>query len=271
MEMRLERVPELTPDEVESDERAERIRLRRLAAREYWSQYFWMGEDEVLKILIVEDELPIADAIAANLRAEGYKTFAASDGLTGLNLAASESPNLVILDILLPGMDGLEVCRALRKRSDVPIIMLTAKSREVDKVIGLEIGADDYVTKPFGMLELIARVRAALRKHRSAEEQSEILQADDLILDRGSHSVTIGSELVELRPKEFDLLAILMQNRGRTLSRDTLLQQVWGEDEYIDRNTVDVHIRRLRQKIEQDPGSPTRVVTVRGVGYKFAP
>jgi DNA-binding response OmpR family regulator len=270
MEMRLERIPELTPDEVEKDERAERIKLLRQAARECWSDYFRMGEDEVLKILIVEDEESIADAIAANLRAEGYKTFVAPDGLSALDVAASESPNLIILDLLLPGMDGLEVCRSLRKRSNVPIIMLTAKAREVDKVIGLEIGADDYVTKPFGMLELIARVRAALRKHRSATEQSEILRVDDLTLDRGSHSVMIGSQPVELRPKEFDLLTILLQNQGRTLSRDVLLQQVWGEDEYIDRNTVDVHIRRLREKIEIDPSAPVRVVTVRGIGYKFA-
>lgn len=266
----MERVLELTLDEIEADERAQRIKLRRQAARDYWSHYFRRDEDELRKILIIEDEESIAESIAVNLRAEGYKTLVAPDGLSALDLAASESPHLVILDLMLPGMDGFEVCRALRKRSNVPIIMLTAKAREVDKVVGLEMGADDYVTKPFGMLELIARIRAALRKHKSAEEQSELLQADDLVMDQGSHSVTINLQPVELRPKEFDLLAMLMQNRGRTLSRDMLLQQVWGEDEYIDRNTVDVHIRRLRQKIETNPSDPVRVVTVRGVGYKFA-
>ncbi|MDO8682566.1 MAG: response regulator transcription factor [Armatimonadota bacterium] len=223
------------------------------------------------RILIVEDESALAETLAVNLKAEGYRTIIASDGVSALDLAASERPDLVILDIMLPGLDGLEVCRALRKRTDIPIIMLTAKAREVDKVIGLEIGADDYITKPFSMLELIARVRAALRRHNKDIGKQEVIQSGDLTLDRASHTVTISSVDVDLRPKEFDLLTVLLENKGRALSREALLRQVWGEDEYIDHNTVDVHIRRLREKIEDDPSKPKRVLTIRGAGYKFAP
>ena len=221
------------------------------------------------RILIVEDEAPIAETLAVNLKAEGYRVTTAADGIAAIDLAYSERPDLIILDLMLPGMDGLEVCKALRKRTDVPILMLTAKAREVDKVIGLEVGADDYITKPFGMLELIARVRAALRRYSQGTGANEVLEAGGVVMDRGSHTVTIDAAPVELRPREFDLLAVLMENKGRTLSRETLLQKVWGEDEYIDHGTVDVHIRRLREKVETNPGDPTRVVTVRGAGYKF--
>jgi DNA-binding response OmpR family regulator len=223
----------------------------------------------VHKILIVEDESALVETLVVNLRAEGYRTLTASDGPSGLDLAIAEHPDLVILDIMLPGMDGLEVCRALRKRSDVPIIMLTAKAREVDKVVGLELGADDYITKPFGMMELIARVRAALRRHSVADEKPASIEAGALVLDRASHAVSIDGFPIELRPREFDLLAALMENRGRPMSRQALLRKAWGEDEYIDQNTVDVHVRRLREKIERDPSAPIYVITIRGVGYKF--
>lgn len=221
------------------------------------------------KILIVEDESALVETLVVNLRAEGYRTLTAADGPSALDIAIAEQPDLVILDIMLPGMDGLEVCRALRKRSDVPVIMLTAKAREVDKVVGLEMGADDYVTKPFGMLELIARVRAALRRHSTSDDKPDIIESAGIVLNRTTHDVTINGSAIELRPREFDLLAVLMENRGRPMSRQALLQKVWGEDEYIDQNTVDVHVRRLREKIEVDPGSPIYVITIRGVGYKF--
>ena len=221
------------------------------------------------KILIVEDESALAETLAVNLKAEGYRTLTAPDGPSALDIASSETPDLIILDIMLPGMDGLEVCRAIRKRSDVPIIMLTAKAREVDKVVDLEVGADDYVVKPFGMMELIARVRAALRRSSGAAAKQDVLEAEGLRLDRERHTVEIDGSPGELRPREFDLLAVLMENRGRPLSRQVLLRKVWGEDEYIDQNTVDVHIRRLREKVEKEPGKPARIITVRGAGYKF--
>ena len=196
------------------------------------------------KVLIVEDEASLADTVAYNLREEGYKACIAADGISALDL--------------------------LRRESDVPIIMLTAKSREIDKVVGLEVGADDYVTKPFGMMELVARVRAALRRSRSETRSAEVLSGHDVELDTSRHSVKVDGVEVNLRPKEFDLLHLLMSNRGRVFERSTLLDRIWGEDEFIDAGTVDVHIRRLREKVEADPSRPKRVLTVRGIGYKFA-
>lgn len=222
------------------------------------------------KILIVEDETSLAETISYNLREEGYKVCTAADGIAALDLTREEKPDLVVLDIMLPGLDGLEVCRLIRKESDVPILMLTAKSREIDKVVGLEVGADDYITKPFGMLELIARIRAALRRSRRESRNEEVLSAHGIELDVARHVVKVNGNVVELRPKEFDLLHLLMSNRGRVMERSTLLDRVWGEDEFIDPGTVDVHIRRLREKVEDDPASPARVLTVRGIGYKFA-
>ncbi len=223
------------------------------------------------KIVLVEDEASLAETIAFNLREEGYDVITVADGAQALDVIMRERPDLVLLDVMLPGMDGLEVCRRLRRQSDeVPVIMLTARAREIDKVVGLEVGADDYVTKPFGMMELVARVRAALRRARRNEADQEILRGLGIEMNTAKHEVRVNDRLVELRPKEFDLLHILMANRGRVLDRSTLLDRVWGEDEYIDQGTLDVHVRRLREKIEDDPGSPKRVVTVRGVGYKFA-
>ncbi len=222
------------------------------------------------KILIVEDETPLAETVAYNLREEGYKTVIAADGLSALDLLRNEKPSLVLLDVMLPGMDGLEVCRLIRRETDIPVLMLTAKSREIDKVVGLEVGADDYITKPFGMMELIARVRAALRRSRGTSRTSDVLNAHGIELDTSRHTVKLMGKDLELRPKEFDLLQILLSNRGRVIERATLLDRIWGEDEFIDPGTVDVHIRRLREKVETDPSNPTRVLTVRGVGYKFA-
>lgn len=222
------------------------------------------------KILIVEDEAPLADTIAYNLREEGYKVVIAKDGMTALELLKQEAPDLVLLDLMIPKIDGLEVCRNIRRNSTIPVIILTAKSREVDKVVGLEVGADDYITKPFGMLELIARIRAALRRSKGISTQSEILSAHDIEIDSAKHTVLFHGNEIVLRPKEFDLLHLLMSNRGRVIERSSLLDNIWGEDEYIDAGTVDVHIRRLREKVEENPSKPVRVLTVRGIGYKFA-
>lgn len=222
------------------------------------------------KILLVEDEAPLAETISYNLREEGYKVQVVSDGLSALDSIRTEKFDLVLLDIMLPGMDGLEVCRCIRRESNVPILMLTAKSREIDKVVGLEVGADDYITKPFGMLELIARIRAALRRFRTETQSQELLVAHGVELDVTRHRVTVEGREVELRPKEFQLLHLLLANRGRVMERRVLLDRVWGEDEYIDPGTVDVHIRRLREKVENDASDPQRILTVRGIGYKFA-
>jgi len=222
------------------------------------------------KILIIEDETPLAEALAHNIREEGHEVIIASDGLMGLDAARKEKPDLIILDLMLPKMDGIEVCRLIRRDSDVPIIMLTAKSREIDKVVGLEVGADDYITKPFGMLEMIARIRSALRRATPRREREELLIADDLEMNVSRHTVKIKGREIDLRPREFELLHVLLANRGRVMDRATLLKRVCGEDEYIDQGTLDVHVRRLREKIETDPSHPTRVITVRGFGYKYA-
>lgn len=221
------------------------------------------------KVLIVEDERPILESVQYGLRKEGYEVFLAQDGETGLRSARSHRPDLIILDLMLPGMDGLEVCRALRRESQVPIIMLTAKSEEVDKVVGLEMGADDYVTKPFGMKELMARVKTVLRRAAWEESSGEVLEIGDLRLDFAAHLVELRGEAVELAPKEFRLLKLLATHPGRALTREQILERVWDEDTFCDPHTVDVHIRWLRQKIERDPSEPEHILTVRGVGYRF--
>jgi DNA-binding response OmpR family regulator len=224
----------------------------------------------VPKILIVEDEATLRDTLALNLHSEGYATVTASDGMTGLRLARDEAPDLVILDLMLPELDGLTLCRMLRRDSDVPIIMLTARGTEMDKIIGLETGADDYVVKPFSLGEFLARVRANLRRVRSETATAATrLQSGDLVLDLLSRRLTRGDQDVKLTQREFDLLAEFMRNTGAVLSRDLLLARVWGYDYIGDTHTVDVHVRWLREKIEADPSAPARLLTVRGVGYRF--
>ena len=222
------------------------------------------------KLLIVEDDATVRDTLALNLRAEGFECLTAGDGEEGLQLARTQAPDLILLDLMLPKLDGLSVCRMLRRTSDVPIIMLTARGTEMDRIAGLETGADDYVVKPFSLGELTARVRALLRRARS--EQPAVvthLQAGNLALDLFSRRAMLGDAHLKLTQKEFDLLAELMRNQGAVLSRDLLLTNVWGWDYVGDTHTVDVHIRWLREKIEVDPSAPTRLTTVRGVGYRF--
>ncbi len=223
------------------------------------------------RIIIVEDEEDIAVLIRHNLEAEGYKVEVCEDGVQALEAVRREPPDLMLLDVMLPRVDGKEVCRAIRRDFDFPIIMVSARTSEVDKVIGLEMGADDYIAKPFGILELIARVRSALRRSSPENRGREsVLKGGDILLDKSRHEVKVGDKLVDLRPKEFFLLEALLTNKGRVLDRDTLLEKVWGEDEYIDHGTIDVHIRRLREKVEQMPNKPRYVLTVRGVGSKFS-
>ena len=226
------------------------------------------------KVLVIEDEENLLEALKYNLEREGYTALTASDGERGLGMAREHRPDLVILDIMLPQIDGLEVCRILRREYDTPIIMLTAKGEEVDRVVGLEIGADDYVTKPFSMRELLARLRSVLRRTRrngmgGAPASRERLTSGDLVVDLASHTVTLAGEQIEMKPREFDLLALLVANKGRAFTRDQILERLWGRDYIGDTRTVDVHIRWIRQKIEEGPGSPNRIVTIRGVGYRF--
>ncbi|MFY9189492.1 MAG: response regulator YycF [bacterium] len=224
------------------------------------------------KILVVDDEEPIADILEFNLNKDGYQVEVAFDGEQALAKAHSFQPDLVILDIMLPKLDGWQVCQRLRQESTVPIIMLTAKDEETDKVLGLELGADDYVTKPFSPRELLARVRALLRRvqsYRDLEEQAEQITFGDLVMDLESYQVTKRGQVIELTVREFELLKFLALSPGRVFSRETLLERVWGYDFYGDIRTVDVTVRRLREKIEDDPGNPTLVLTRRGVGYLF--
>jgi two-component system, OmpR family, alkaline phosphatase synthesis response regulator PhoP len=225
--------------------------------------------DSVARILIVEDEEDISTLMKHHLEAEGYRVDVLEDGVSAIQAVRSNPPDLMLLDIMLPGVDGKEVCRAIRRDYAFPIIMVSAKSTEFDKVIGLEVGADDYLTKPFGMLELVARVRSALRRvSRDTGAEKQLLTGGDITLDLAKHEVRVGDKLVELRPKEFALLHTLMANKGRVLDRDTILDRAWGEDEYIDLGTIDVHIRRLRKSVELDPDKPRYILTVRGYGYK---
>ena len=221
-------------------------------------------------VLIVDDEENLTEAIKYNLEQEGFQVSTAADGERGLAMAREFDPDLIILDIMLPTVDGLEVCRTLRRRSDVPILMLTAKAEEIDRVVGLELGADDYVVKPFSMRELVARAKAMLRRAPARQaEGPQVLVDGDLELNLTSHEVTLRGVSLDLKPREFDLLALLMQNPSRIYTRNQILDQVWGYDFVGDMRTVDVHVRWLREKIEDDPGAPKRIITVRGVGYRF--
>lgn len=222
------------------------------------------------KILVVEDEEMIADSLRYNLEREGFAVVIAADGEAALELARCERPDLILLDLLLPKRDGWQVCRALRREMTTPILMVTAKSEEVDRIIGLELGADDYIVKPFSMRELIARIRATLRRVRLERTAvPSVLDFGELRIDVAGHRVWVNGKRVELTPKEFDLLRVLASQPNVALKRDFLLRAVWGENFFGDEKTLDVHVRRLREKIEPDPARPRHVQTVRGVGYKF--
>ena len=224
------------------------------------------------KVLVVEDDRNLLDTLKYNLRREGYNVVAAPDGAEAIQIARRERPDLIVLDIMLPKLSGFEVCRILRKEMTTPILMLTAKDEEIDKVVGLEIGADDYMTKPFSMRELLARVGAMLRRSEMAvgpAVAAEVLIIGDLEIDVARHRASLGGTTLRLTPKEFDLLTFLAKNKGFVFSREQLLEKVWGYDFAGDTRTVDVHIRWLRQKIEREPTEPERLVTVRGTGYKL--
>lgn len=221
------------------------------------------------RLLLVEDENTMRETLALNLRAEGYHVDEAADGEKGLELARASEYDLLVLDVMLPKLDGLTMCRILRRESSVPIILLTARGTETDKIIGLETGADDYIVKPFSLGEFLARVRAALRRGAVLREPTNELVSGDLRLDLSARRGWRQEAELALAPREFDLLAALMRNRGAVLTRDLLLARVWGEDYVGDARTVDVHIRWLRQKIEEDPSEPQRILTVRGMGYRF--
>jgi len=224
-------------------------------------------------VLVVEDEDSFVEALTVGLKREGFRVVVARDGAEALDVFDAVRPDLVLLDVMLPKVSGIDVCRELRRRSSVPIIMVTAKGGEIDTVVGLEVGADDYVTKPYRLRELVARMRAVLRR-RAGEAvahvlSSEALEVGDVTLDPERHEVVIRGELVALPLKEFELLEILLANAGRVLPRDTLIDRVWGTDYVGDTKTLDVHVKRLRAKVEPDPSSPTRIVTIRGLGYKY--
>ena len=232
-----------------------------------------MATDRARRILIVEDEASLADSIRYNLEREGYEVDVVLDGRDAVRSARRTPPDLVLLDLMLPEMPGLDVCRALRAESNVPIIIVTAKDAETDRVAGLEVGADDYVTKPFSMRELIARVSANLRRAAMSvacdDSTEDVLEGGPLRLDIARHEAMVRGKAVEFRPKEFDLLSTFLRRTGRLLTREFLIEEVWGPGYYGDMKTLDVHIRRIRKKIEEDPNRPAHLVTVRGLGYKF--
>ncbi|NLF03641.1 MAG: response regulator transcription factor [Actinomycetales bacterium] len=225
------------------------------------------------RILLVEDEESYRDPLTYQLTREGYEVTAAATGPEGLEAFARGGVDLVLLDVMLPGISGVEVCRELRKTSTVPVIMLTAKDAEIDKVVGLEIGADDYVTKPYSFRELLARVRAVLRRGQGSSaadvDDDEVLAVGPVRLDVDRHEVTVRGELVAFALKEFELLELLMRNAGRVLTRGQLIDRVWGSDYVGDTKTLDVHVKRIRSKIEADPAVPELLLTVRGLGYKI--
>jgi DNA-binding response OmpR family regulator len=230
-------------------------------------------------ILVVEDELSLQETLVYNLKKEGYAVESVGDGRAALESARRMKPDLIVLDIMLPEMDGFEVARILRKEMTTAILMLTARDDEIDRVVGLEVGADDYLTKPFSMRELMARVKAQLRRARLLREEMgqkldsnpkhESLKFDDLVINLTRREVTLNDQVIQLKPKEYELLLFLAEHRGHMLSREFVLERVWGWDFIGDSRTVDVHVRWLRQKIEKDSSNPTRIVTVRGGGYRF--
>ena len=221
------------------------------------------------RILIVEDEQSYRDALSYMLQREGFDVAEAADGQSGLSEFDRNGADLVLLDLMMPGMSGTEVCRQLRLRGNVPVIMVTARDSEIDKIVGLELGADDYVTKPFSHRELVARIRAVLRRGQEAELLPEVVEVGDVRMDIERHEVSVSGRAVRLALKEFELLELLLRNAGRVMTRAQLIDRVWGSDYVGDTKTLDVHIKRLRSKIERDPSNPQRLVTVRGLGYKF--
>ncbi|HEX9028503.1 MAG TPA: response regulator transcription factor [Anaerolineales bacterium] len=229
------------------------------------------------KILVVEDEPVLQETLAYNLTRQGYSVETAGDGLAALEASRRIHPDLILLDVMLPKLDGFEVCRTLRQEMNVPILILTARDEEIDRVIGLELGADDYVTKPFSMRELMARVKAQLRRNRLIQDDQaerpagaqEALTFGNLVLDLTRHEVLLDNKPVQLKPKEFDLLLFLARHRGQALSRELILERVWGWEFGGNSRTVDVHISWLREKLEPDPAHPSRILTVRGAGYRF--
>jgi two-component system response regulator RegX3 len=224
-------------------------------------------------ILVVDDEASYRDALSVALSAEGFSVETAADGVEALEKFERTRPAVILLDVMLPRVSGIDVCRQIRATSRVPIIMVTAKGSEIDAVVGLEVGADDYVAKPFRLRELVARVRAAIRRGHQPDapalEREDYVEVGDVLVDVSRHEVTVRGELVQLPLKEFELLELLMLNAGRVLTRDVLIDRIWGPNYFGDTKTLDVHIKRLRAKIEDDPAAPTRIVTVRGVGYRY--
>ncbi len=222
------------------------------------------------RVLVVEDEESFSDALSFMLRREGYEVGIAADGLAAIAEFDRHGADLVLLDLMLPGLSGTEVCRNIRQRSTVPIIMVTAKDGEVDKVVGLELGADDYVTKPFSSRELVARIRAVMRRRSEPDElMPTVVEAGSVRIDVDRHVVTLHGMVVSMPLKEFDLLEMLMRNAGRVLTRGQIIDRVWGADYVGDTKTLDVHIKRLRAKLEDDPANPVHITTVRGLGYKY--
>jgi two-component system, OmpR family, response regulator RegX3 len=224
-------------------------------------------------VLVVEDEPSFVEALTIGLKREGFRVEVAVDGSEALDVFDIVKPDLVLLDVMLPKISGIDVCRELRRRSQVPIIMVTAKGGEIDTVVGLEVGADDYVTKPYRIRELVARMRAVLRRKGADRpdhgDSGDVLEVGDVRLDPERHEVVVRGELVQLPLKEFELLELLLANAGRVLQRDTLIDRVWGTDYVGDTKTLDVHVKRLRSKVEPDPSTPRRIITIRGLGYKF--
>jgi two-component system response regulator RegX3 len=230
--------------------------------------------DQRTTVLLVEDEESFVDALVVGLQREGFRVQVARDGVEALELFEKIDPDVILLDVMLPRLSGIDVCRQIRLTSQVPIIMVTAKSSEIDTVVGLEVGADDYVSKPYRLRELVARMRAAIRRVPTGEMplgdgDLDVLEVGDVRLDVDRHEVTIRAEAVSLPLKEFELLELLLANAGRVLTRDTLISRVWGADYVGDTKTLDVHVKRLRAKVEDDPGHPSRIVTIRGLGYKY--
>ena len=226
-------------------------------------------------ILVVDDEPVFIEALTISLEREGFGVIAAADGPAALKAISEKDPDLILLDVMLPGMSGIDVCREIRKSSSVPVIMVTAKGEEIDAVVGLEVGADDYITKPYRLRELIARIRAILRRSENSPKEDETISNPEVLvegavrLDLERHELSVDGELVSLALREFELLSYLMENSGRVVTRESLMQNVWGWDYIGDTKTIDVHVKRLRSKIESAPSAPLRISTIRGVGYRY--